>query len=515
MSLSPHCHQTAKLSLGLTTQQQALARADAITAGFTEDQIGNALFTPTWNYQIQSFYEWERQWLGSSLGGNLTPTGAVNPDLVFTTIASGVVDNPVAGEGVPDMNVYYPPLILGTEQFISGPNAMNVFMADYNAAMSRSSQGLAIIQDDAMRQAHLELSVPACGGGSNTLTEYPNLWYLPPNDGTHFSFNACSIVAQELRYKVWGTNRWSDLTVSCVPDLVPGQFGVQHVAVAPDNHFIPYQPAQRVLVNLTKIVFGVSNWEFTDSEGTTQTVPAGACPILPTLAQEDELPGFTYLPDEEPVTCDFVPFTPITVIPLVPYPYDITGGGIGDPLDPITGGFEDDFVLNDGTKGPIYPEYKGALAYDLALKKWGKMKLEYLYLMDLSPINTDQGKIVLTQRFGVTAATYLPTGFIHRFDAFPEDSYIKYGKIGMHRLGYTVIEEIRVNFRLPVTGTIEIASSIDGRNPESGLVKTQAYEDATWCNMGVGASGRWHTIKISGNYDIVHLEYVGLQAGRR
>ena len=511
MSLSPHCHRTAKLSLGLTAEQQALGLEAAIMAGFDEGDVAS-LFTPTWQYQLRSFYVWERQWIGSTIGGNLTSTGAENPDVTNTVIASGIFD---PSPGVEDMLVYHPPMILGDLKTVTGPHAMNTFMIDYNATMHNGDQGLAIMIEDARRQGDTISNVTNCGGfGYFVGKAYPLEWFLPPSSGTQFSFNACSVVAQELRYKVYGTEHWSFVTGSCGIGI-PGE-ALLSQGVAPEEHFVPYQDAQRVLISLTKVFFGISEWQFTDTDGNTQTVPAGACPVLPTYASEDELPDvFTYLPDEEPEVCDFDPFTPIVRIPLVPYPSESAGGGIGGPVDSGTGDFDGDFVLNDGTKGPIYPQYKGALAYDLSLKKWGKIKLEYLYLMDLSPINTDQGKIVVTQRFGVSAAAYLGTGYIHRFDAFPESSYIKYGKIGMHRLGYTAIEEVRVSFRLPVTGELEVASSLDGRNPEINLTKTLAYEAATWVTMGVGASGRWHTIKISGNYDIVHMEYTGLASGRR
>jgi hypothetical protein len=188
-----------------------------------------------------------------------------------------------------------------------------------------------------------------------------------------------------------------------------------------------------------------------------------------------------------------------------PYPWNT------DPLDTpdVT------ITLQDGDPGPIYPTYAGALIYDTLLQKWGKMKLDYTQLLDLSPINTNQGKIVTTKRFGIDAAASLPNGLIHRFDQKPTDSYIKYGKIGFSRLGMTDVEEVRVQFRTPSTGTIEVESSLDGRNPEAGFSHFSEYSGATHAIAFPNLSGRWHNITLRGNYDLTHLEFRGKTAGRR
>lgn len=187
-----------------------------------------------------------------------------------------------------------------------------------------------------------------------------------------------------------------------------------------------------------------------------------------------------------------------------PYPWT------PDPLDtlPIT------IVLQDGSQGPIYPDYLGFLVYDLHLKKWGKCKATYTQLVDLSPINTNQGAIVTTQRVGINAGIYA-AGIISRFNDSPEESYITYGKIGMYRKGGTMIEEVNIDFRTPSTGTIMVSTSLDGRNLEYNYEISGSFTSATWYNLGVSANGKWHCIQISGKYDITHLDYVGLTSGRR
>jgi hypothetical protein len=236
----------------------------------------------------------------------------------------------------------------------------------------------------------------------------------------------------------------------------------------------------------------IKQWKYTALDGTTKIVDATVC--------ADTTVG-TFQEVGDPST------DPIELVPAPnnPYPWRT------DPLDTP----EVTITLQDGSPGPVYPTYAGALVYDLELKKWGKMKCQYTELLDLSPINTNQGNIVNTKRFGINAAAVLPTATINRFDTRPAASYIKYGKIGFYRQGFTDVEEVRVHMRTPSTGTIVVEASLDGKNIETGFTDTTTFTDATHVIAYPNLSGRWQNVSITGNFDIMHLEYRGRKTARR
>lgn len=201
-----------------------------------------------------------------------------------------------------------------------------------------------------------------------------------------------------------------------------------------------------------------------------------------------------------------VPPISITFPSVNPFYYQVSGEITLPPSN---------FLLQDGSIGPVYPTMSGALVYDMELKKWGKMKQEYKCLVDWSPLNNLSGNIIPFEVFGVHGGIVQTNGNIALFDKYPVDSYIKYGKIGYHREGFTKAEEIRVSFASPSAGIIRAESSLDGYSAELGL----STEDSFMASMGVVAYpsivGRWHTISVIGTYDIKHLEFRGTKVGNR
>jgi hypothetical protein len=174
------------------------------------------------------------------------------------------------------------------------------------------------------------------------------------------------------------------------------------------------------------------------------------------------------------------------------------------------------YLLQDGTSAPLYPTFSGALVFDTALKKWGKMKATYRTLLDYSPINTLSGTLNYTN-FGMDMAMLEPvaTGKIRTFDSRPTDSWMRYGKLGFYRQGFTQAQEVKCHFRSSSTGTIEVDSSLDGRSLELALVETYPFTSAASVTGYFGNSARWHTVKISGQFDLQYLEFRGNVAGRR
>jgi hypothetical protein len=172
------------------------------------------------------------------------------------------------------------------------------------------------------------------------------------------------------------------------------------------------------------------------------------------------------------------------------------------------------FLLQDGSIGPIYPTYTGLYCFDTALKKWGKGKLSYTSLLDYQPVNQAEGSISYTN-FGMDAGMLNSSGLISLFTQTPSDSYIRYGKIGYDRKGYSHCAEVRIHFANPSTGSILLDSSADGRTLDLGLSSTQSISSALSSTLLLNQSGRWHTITISGQFDLSGMEFRGSTRGRR
>lgn len=173
------------------------------------------------------------------------------------------------------------------------------------------------------------------------------------------------------------------------------------------------------------------------------------------------------------------------------------------------------FLLQDGVPAPIYPTFTGALVYDTSLKKWGKMKASYRCLIDYSPINTMNGSLNYTN-FGMDLGMLQPTtGIINTFDARPADSWMRWGKIGLYRKGVTQIQEVRMHFRTSSSGSVIVDSSLDGRALEFSLPKTGVFSLAGSTSFNPNSTGQWHTVTLSGQFDLQYLEVRCNIAGRR
>lgn len=173
-----------------------------------------------------------------------------------------------------------------------------------------------------------------------------------------------------------------------------------------------------------------------------------------------------------------------------------------------------DFLLQTGSPAPYDVTWKGAFVYDTAYQRWGKLKADHRQLLDFSPINSSSVGAISFTNFGVQAALLNDDGEIRFFDVLPTDSYIKFGKIGSFRMGHTTLEEVRFDQRQPLTGELEIETSLDGKTVEIGLTKTYDY-NSIQVTQGIGSSGRWHNIGFRGNYDLSYLEFRGWTSSRR
>lgn len=173
------------------------------------------------------------------------------------------------------------------------------------------------------------------------------------------------------------------------------------------------------------------------------------------------------------------------------------------------------FLLQVGNPVPIYPLFTGALVLDLHLKKWGKLAAAYSVLIDLEAVNLANPNIVTEDDKGMTAAIKYYDDSIRVFDDTPENSLLRYGKIGSYRLGMTQILEARAQFRFACSGTLEVDSSLDGRTIDPVRHYETTWTSATHVDGLPDISARWHVVSFSGTYDLTGLETRSVQAGRR
>jgi len=173
------------------------------------------------------------------------------------------------------------------------------------------------------------------------------------------------------------------------------------------------------------------------------------------------------------------------------------------------------FLMQAGSPAPYEVLWKGAYVYDTQLKRWGKLKQDFYQLLDFSPLNSTALKTIPFTQFGLQAALLDVLGNVRLFDSKPIESYLKFGKYGNHRHGFTQLESIRADFRQPCSGRLEVEPSFDGRTIDSTNVRTYDYVDAVQIIQGHGLSARWHNIAFKGHFDLSFLALTSWSSSRR
>lgn len=255
----------------------------------------------------------------------------------------------------------------------------------------------------------------------------------------------------------------------------------------------------------------ITGWKYTGADGNTHTINSSACTMSDTnLTNDGNVPlaaGSTPPIDTQDGTVCSIPFEPVHLDGIGNPPLDWPTTTVTLPAD--------SFLLQDGSIGPLYPTISGFLSYDLQLKKWGKAKLNYKVLLDYSPINTSAGETISSDTFGIHAGVVKVDGKLYLFDQYPLDSYIKYGKIGYYRKGFTAHEEAIAVFRTVSTGIMEVETSLEGSGIDPVCTVNIPFTDAINVNLPGKYSGKWHNISIRGNYDIQYMEFRGDITSRR
>src|SRR5574337_207238 len=246
------------------------------------------------------------------------------------------------------------------------------------------------------------------------------------------------------------------------------------------NPYTKTTKAQMTAYNIGKMkpdgIYGVDTaflqlkgWWYTDKHGAIRTIAAGPTCVRPDMStpppksnsgSSTGAPGMLTggVPIGDNGSICGTPYDPMTIENLLGEPLNWEEDSIKLPAS--------GFLLQDGSIGPVYPDFAGAYVYDLHMKKWGKMKSVYKKLIDYAPINATIEGIIPFSVFGIKGGLVKSDGFIYIFDQYPTESYLTYGKIGYSRLGFTNIEEIRTNFADLFSGNLTIEGSLDGKNLE-------------------------------------------------
>lgn len=173
------------------------------------------------------------------------------------------------------------------------------------------------------------------------------------------------------------------------------------------------------------------------------------------------------------------------------------------------------FLLQNGTIAPIYPTYTGAYVYDTVYQKWGKFKGDYKCLVDYAPLNSNHQKIVSFSNFGMDAGTLNSSGYVTLFSSVCSDSYLKYGRLGFYRQGYTYPEVVTCHFARPFTGEIEVEASLDGRSVHAALTESKSFTGVGYAHVYPSYAAKWFNFSITGEFDLRNLEFTGRISGRR
>jgi len=171
------------------------------------------------------------------------------------------------------------------------------------------------------------------------------------------------------------------------------------------------------------------------------------------------------------------------------------------------------FLIQSGLPAPIYPSYVGALVFDVALGKWGKLKATYSTLIDYTPINALVTSLSYTKQ-GIDGGI-LQAGAIKSFDANPVESWMRWGKIGATREGMTKLHTVAATFRQGGKGTVEVDTSLDGISLDPDLHTAFSFASVGKASSYLNNIGKYHTITLRGTYDLQGLEFRSSISSRR
>ena len=249
-------------------------------------------------------------------------------------------------------------------------------------------------------------------------------------------------------------------------------------------------------------------WQYRNTEGEEVFLPAPSdvCSIPTPETAPTPSSGNLPISTADGTFCS-IPFDPIELPPLEILPVEWPVQQVTIPAST--------FLMQEGSLGPRYATYIGAFVYDLHLKKWGKFKAPYKVLVEYTPINTITTNTIPYANFGIEGGILSVDGKVGIFDEYPAESSITYGKLGFYRLGYTAIEQIKIHHKQEKSGRIEFFGSLDGKTLDVTLTHSYDFTNQIQWDTGTNMAARWYDIRISGHYDITHIEILGSNFSRR
>jgi hypothetical protein len=173
------------------------------------------------------------------------------------------------------------------------------------------------------------------------------------------------------------------------------------------------------------------------------------------------------------------------------------------------------FQLQNGIPAPAYPTLVGSYVLDLHLKKWGKQAGNMKALLQYAPINNINSQVIPYTNFGMDSGILAEDGTLHLFSVNTPEGNIRYGKIGLYRLGWTELLEITINFRTSFTGDIIVDGSTDARDTNDAIQHVESFVNVRQAVVKCHVNARWHTISLLGNFDLQYMEFRAIMAARR
>jgi len=173
------------------------------------------------------------------------------------------------------------------------------------------------------------------------------------------------------------------------------------------------------------------------------------------------------------------------------------------------------FNISSEASVPMYPTFVGSLVYDIVYEKWGKHRGDHQIVLGLTPDNSFDDDVAGFTDFGMNAGILNKAGVIRLFDNSPTDSFIRYGKIGFHRTGFTALYAASVHFRSNSTGTLEVENSINNRDLREANKLVTTFSDTRIVEHKSSFSARWHTLTVRGIWDLQYMEVSAKVSGRR
>lgn len=171
------------------------------------------------------------------------------------------------------------------------------------------------------------------------------------------------------------------------------------------------------------------------------------------------------------------------------------------------------YVLQAGVPFLSYPTFEGSYVLDLLLKKWGKHKNQFTVLGSVDSINQEFDAALTTKDKGMNAFLKVPNNELRVFDEYPTDSILRYGKIGLSRLGFTNMLEVKAFLRSAGLCSVDVEASLNGISITD--VYTGAPSPDRLIQLYLDKSARWFNIVIKGSYDMAGLEARTAYSGRR